>query len=26
VLTREDFRELDRAFPPPRGKVPLEMR
>jgi diketogulonate reductase-like aldo/keto reductase len=24
-LTREDFDELDRAFPPPTNKVPLEM-
>ena len=24
-LTDEDFAELDRAFPPPRKKVPLEM-
>jgi diketogulonate reductase-like aldo/keto reductase len=26
VLTEEDLRTLDRAFPPPRGKVPLDMR
>ncbi len=25
-LTRKDLGELDRAFPPPRRKVPLEMR
>jgi diketogulonate reductase-like aldo/keto reductase len=24
-LSEEDLRELDRAFPPPSGKVPLEM-
>jgi diketogulonate reductase-like aldo/keto reductase len=24
-LTKEDLRELDEAFPPPRSKVPLEM-
>ena len=24
-LTDEDLEELDRAFPPPRQKVPLEM-
>jgi diketogulonate reductase-like aldo/keto reductase len=26
ILTRKDFKELDRAFPPPRRKVSLEMR
>jgi diketogulonate reductase-like aldo/keto reductase len=25
-LTPEDLKELDRAFPPPDQKVPLEMR
>jgi diketogulonate reductase-like aldo/keto reductase len=25
-LAREDLQELDRAFPPPRRKVPLELR
>jgi diketogulonate reductase-like aldo/keto reductase len=25
VLTREDLREIDAAFPPPRGKKPLAM-
>jgi diketogulonate reductase-like aldo/keto reductase len=26
TLTMDDLTELDRAFPPPRNKVPLEMR
>jgi len=26
ALTKEDLKELDRAFPPPHRKVPLEMR
>ncbi len=26
TITKEDQKELDRAFPPPRQKVPLEMR
>jgi diketogulonate reductase-like aldo/keto reductase len=25
-LTEEDLRKLDQAFPPPRKKVPLEVR
>ena len=25
-LTKEDLMELDVAFPPPRKKVPLQMR
>ena len=25
-LTKEDFMELDRAFPPPHRKMPLAMR
>ena len=25
-LTRKDFIDLDEAFPPPQGKVPLEMK
>jgi diketogulonate reductase-like aldo/keto reductase len=25
-LTKDDLRELDLAFPPPRGKAPLAMR
>jgi diketogulonate reductase-like aldo/keto reductase len=24
-LTAEDYAELDRAFPPPRGATPLEL-
>ena len=26
ILTSEDLTELDRAFPPPRKKIPLEMK
>ena len=26
ILTEEDLEELDQAFPPPRRKVPLEMK
>jgi diketogulonate reductase-like aldo/keto reductase len=26
ILTKKDFEELDQAFPPPRKKIPLEMK